>query len=145
MENQLQGAVIQLLTILIGGGLSIVTAYVGLFVAKATQKAKVEISKMEDEQMQVVLNNALKRTDELIRVNIIAAEQTLKVELVQAIADGKIDKSELKQLSVAVKDNVLNQLADGTVDVLNNGIGDLSQYIEVKIEEQLADIKGQIK
>ena len=39
MENQLQESLIQLLSILIGGALTVVTAYVGVFVQKATQKA----------------------------------------------------------------------------------------------------------
>lgn len=145
MENQLQESLIQLLSILIGGALTVVTAYVGVFVQKATQKAKLEIAKIEDENAQVIFSNALEKTTTLINTNIVAMENTLKKELIIAIEDGKIEKDELKQLSTAVKDNVLNQLTDDTLNVLNGGIKDINQYLEMKIEEELAKIKGQIE
>ena len=70
-------------------------------------------------------------------------ENTVKKELIEkAMIDGKIDREELKQLAVEVKVNVLNQLTDGTLDVLNGGIGDLNSYLEMKIEEELANIKN---
>lgn len=145
MGNQLQESLIQLLSILIGGALTVVTAYVGVFVQKATQKAKLEIAKIEDENAQVIFSNALQKTTALINTNIVAMENTLKKELIVAIEDGKIEKDELKQLSTAVKDNVLNQLTDDTLNVLNGGIKDINQYLEMKIEEELAKIKGQIE
>ena len=145
MGNQLQESLIQLLSILIGGALTVVTAYVGVFVQKATQKAKLEIAKIEDENAQVIFSNALQKTTALINTNIVAMENTLKKELIAAIEDGKIEKDELKQLSTAVKDNVLNQLTDDTLNVLNGGIKDINQYLEMKIEEELAKIKGQIE
>lgn len=145
MENQLQESLIQLLSILIGGALTVVTAYVGVFVQKATQKAKLEIAKIEDENAQVIFSNALQKTTTLINTNIVAMENTLKKELIAAIEDGKIEKDELRQLSTAVKDNVLNQLTDDTLNVLNGGIKDINQYLEMKIEEELAKIKGQIE
>lgn len=145
MENQLQESLIQLLSILIGGALTVVTAYVGVFVQKATQKAKLEIAKIEDENAQVIFSNALEKTTTLINTNIVAMENTLKKELIAAIENGKIEKDELKQLSTAVKDNVLNQLTDDTLNVLNGGIKDINQYLEMKIEEELAKIKGQIE
>nr|DAE30025.1 MAG TPA: hypothetical protein [virus sp. ctE0n6] len=145
MENQLQESLIQLLSILIGGALTVVTAYVGVFVQKATQKAKLEIAKIEDENAQVIFSNALEKTTTLINTNIVAMENTLKKELIVAIEDGKIEKDELRQLSTAVKDNVLNQLTDDTLNVLNGGIKDINQYLEMKIEEELAKIKGQIE
>lgn len=145
MENQLQESLIQLLSILIGGALTVVTAYVCVFVQKATQKAKLEIAKIEDENAQVIFSNALEKTTTLINTNIVAMENTLKKELIVAIEDGKIEKDELRQLSTAVKDNVLNQLTDDTLNVLNGGIKDINQYLEMKIEEELAKIKGQIE
>ena len=145
MENQLQESLIQLLSILIGGALTVATAYVGVFVQKATQKAKLEIAKIEDENAQVIFSNALEKTTTLINTNIVAMENTLKKELIVAIEDGKIEKDELRQLSTAVKDNVLNQLTDDTLNVLNGGIKDINQYLEMKIEEELAKIKGQIE
>ena len=140
----LQETGLQLISIILGGLITIATAYVGVFVAKATQKAKIEIAKLEDERVQAIFNNALAKTENLIQTNIVAMENTLKKQLLEAIEDGEIDKSELNKLATEVKSNVLNQLTDGTLEVLNGGIKDINQYIEVKIEQELAKIKNQI-
>lgn len=143
--EMLQETALQLISVVLGGLIAIATAYVGLLVAKATQKAKIEIAKLEDKRVQDIFNNALEKTERLIQTNIIAMENTLKKELIEnAMADGKVDREELKQLAVKVRENVLNQLTDGTLDVLNGGIKDINSYLEVKIEEELAKIKEQI-
>lgn len=143
--EMLQETILQLLSVILGGLITIATAYVGLWVAKATQKAKIEVAKLEDERVQSIFNNALEQTESLIQTNIIAMENTLKQEILSSIADGKVDKEELNKLAVQVKENVLNQLADGTLEILNGGIKDINTYLDVKIEEELAKIKGQVK
>jgi hypothetical protein len=145
MENQLQETLIQLFSIILGGVITIATAWVGVFIAKATQKAKIEIANLEDERVQSIFNNALNKTETLIHTNIVALENTVKKEMLEAIKDGKVDKSELNKLAIEVKENVLNQITDGTLDVLNGGIKDVNLYLEQKIEEELAKIKGQIQ
>lgn len=143
--EMLQETALQLISIVLGGLIAIATAYIGLLVAKATQKAKIEIAKLEDKRIQEIFDNAIDKTEKLIQTNIIAMENTLKKELIENVmADGKVDREELKQLAVKVRENVLNQLTDGTLDVLNGGIKDINSYLEVKIEEELAKIKEQI-
>lgn len=139
--EMLQETTLRLLSIILGGLIAIVSAYVGLWVAKVTQKVKIEVTKLEDERVQFIFNNALEQTESLIQTNIIAMEATVKKELLEGIKDGKVDKSELKKLAVQVKENVLNQLTDGTLEVLNNGIKDLNTYLDVSIEKILADVK----
>lgn len=145
--EMLQQSALQLLSVILGGLIAIATAYIGLLVAKATQKAKIEIAKLDDERVQAMFNNALEKTEKLIQTNIIAMENTLKKELIEkAIAnDGVVDREELKKLAFEVKKNVLNQLTDGTLEILNSGIGDLDQYLNAKLEEELSKIKQQIK
>lgn len=144
--EMLQQSALQLLSVVLGGLIAIATAYIGLWVAKATQKAKIEVAKLEDERVQSMFNNALENTEALIQTNIIAMENTLKKELIEkALGDGKVDREELKQLAVEVKKNVLNQLTDGTLVILNDGIKDINQYIEMKIEQELVKVKSEIK
>jgi len=142
--NVLQETALQLLSVILGGIIAIATAYVGLLVAKATQKAKLEILKLEDERTQTIFENAVDKTEKLIQTNIVAMENTVKKELLDSVKDGKVDRDELKKLAEKVRDNVLNQLTDGTLDILNSGIKDINSYIEVKIEEVLAEIKYQV-
>ena len=144
MENLLENTVIQLLGIVIGGILAIASAYATLFVAKATQKAKVEIEKLNDERQRKIANATLDKVDELLRTNIVALENTVKKDMLVLIEDGKIEKDELKKLAQNVKENVLNQLGEGSIAILNETLGDVNGYLEVRIEEKLAEIKKEI-
>ena len=143
MENLLKDTVVQLLGVIIGGCLAIATAYAGLLIARATQKIKLEIEKLNDETQKKIFNDALDRVDSLLQTNIVAMENTVKKDMLASIADGKIEKAELKTLADNVKNNVLKQLGDDSLAVLNDSLGDVNGYLEVKIEEILAQIKSQ--
>ena len=143
MENLLKDTVIQLLGIIIGGCLAVTSAYAGLLVARATQKIKLEIERLNDETQKRILNDTLDRVDNLLQTNIIAMENTVKKDMLAAIEDGKVEKAELKTLADNVKNNVLKQLGNDSLEVLNNSLGDVNGYLEVKIEEILAQIKAQ--
>ena len=144
METLLENTVIQLLGIIIGGLLAIASAYMTLFVAKATQRAKVETEKLNDERQKAIVDATLDRVDELLKTNIIALENTVKKDMLELIADGKIEKEELKKLAENVKINVINQLGEGSMAILNETLGDINGYLEVRIEEKLAEIKKEI-
>ena len=145
MEELLQNTVIQLLGIIIGGILAIASAYMTLFVAKATQKAKAETEKLNDERQRKIVNATLNKVDELLRTNIIALENTAKKDMLALIDDGKIEKDELKKLAQDVKENVLNQLGEDSLAILNDTLGDVNGYLEVRIEEKLAEIKKEFQ
>lgn len=144
MEELLQGTVVQLLGIVMGGILAIASAYMTLFVAKATQKAKIETEKLNDERQRKIVNATLDKVDELLRTNIIALENTVKKDMLVLIADGKIEKDELKTLAKNVKENVLNQLGNDSLAILNDALGDVNGYLEARIEEKLVEIKSTV-
>lgn len=143
MENLLKDTVIQLLGIIIGGCLAVASAYGSLLIARATQKIKLEIEKLNDETQKKILDDTLDRVNNLLQTNIIAMENTVKKDMLASIADGKIEKDELKTLADNVKNNVLKQLSEDSLAVLNDSLGDVNGYLEVKIEEILAQIKTQ--
>ena len=144
METLLENTVIQLLGIIIGGLLAIASAYMTLFVAKATQRAKVETEKLNDERQKAIVDATLDKVDELLKTNIIALENTVKKDMLELIADGKIEKEELKKLAQNVKKNVLNQLGEDSLAILNDTLGDVSGYVDVRIEENLEEINKEI-
>ena len=144
MDELLQGTVVQLLGIVMGGILAIASAYMTLFVAKATQKAKIETEKLNDERQRKIVNATLDKVDELLRTNMIALENTVKKDMLVLIADGKIEKDELKTLAKNVKENVLNQLGNDSLAVLNDALGDVNGYLEARIEEKLVEIKSTV-
>lgn len=144
MNNVLNETIAQLLGVVLSGLIAIAGAYMTLFVAKVTQKASLEVLKLKDERQQTILSNTLSKVDDLLKTNIVALEETTKKVMLQAIEDGKIEKSELKQLAEEVKTNVLNQLGEGSLAVLNQSLGDTSGYIEARLEEVLTEVKNKM-
>lgn len=142
--EQLQEQVIQLFTIILGGLLSIASVYVTIYVNKAIQKAKLESAKIQDEQARVIANKTLDQVNMLIQTNVVAMEQTVVKGIKEGIADGKITKEELSNVANQVRENVLAQLSQGSVDILNSTLGDVNGYVNAQIEKQLAELKGQL-
>ena len=138
----LQEGLVDLLKIVIESVLAIASFYATMFVASVAQKAKVELEKVKDEKAKELLNENLDRVDVLLRTNIIAMENTLKKEISEGIKDGKIEKDELNKLAVNVKENVLNQLGKGSLDILNEGLNDVNGYIEARLEQILVEVKN---
>lgn len=99
-------------------------------------------SLIKDQQAKQIVDNTIEKVEKLINDNIIKVEHTSKPIMVQALQDGKIQKDELVKLRDEVKNEVLNQLEEDSLDVLNESLADLNKYIEVKIESQLAILKN---
>ena len=133
---------IELLDIVIKGLLTIASAYGVYLVSKVIQRIKLKMIKLESEQAQVIFNNALEKVDMLLKTNIVAMENTLKKEISEGIKDGKVEKDELNKLAVNVKENVLNQLGKGSLDILNEGLNDVNGYIEARLEQILVEVKN---
>lgn len=134
----------QLLVILICGVISVGAAYVTLYTKKLTEKVKAETEKIKDENQKALVNAAIKRTNDLIDTNVVKMEQTLVKEIKEKAEDGNIQKAELQEIALAVRDNVLQQLSKESQELINTEIKDLSGYIEAQIEVSLATLKGQI-
>lgn len=99
-------------------------------------------SLIKDQQAKQIVDNTIEKVEKLINDNIIKVEHTSKPIMIQALQDGKIQKEELVKLRDEVKNEVLNQLEEESLDVLNESLADLNKYIEVKIESQLAILKN---
>lgn len=140
----IQSQLIDLLTLIITGAISIASVYATIYIQKVVKKAKLQAEKIEDENMEVIINNTIDRTHSLIQANVIAMEQTLVKEIKESTKDGKVTKEELKNVAVQVRENVLNQLGEGSVEILNITLGDVNGYIAAEIEKTLAELKEQI-
>lgn len=125
---------INVLSTILVGMVSIVMVQVFTYLRNKT-------SLIQDEGARNIANNTLDQVEKLINSNITAVDSTIKPEIINAISDGKVEKSELNKLSIIVKENVLNQLGSDSLDILNNTLGDLDQYMATKIEQQLAILK----
>lgn len=140
----IQSQLVDLLTLVITGAISIASVYATIYIQKIVKRAKMEAEKIEDENIEAIINNTIDRTQALIQANVIAMEQTLVKEIKESIKDEKLTKDELKGIAQKVRENVLNQLGEGSVEILNKTLGDVNGYIEAEIEKTLAELKGQI-
>ena len=100
-------------------------------------------SLIKDQQAKQIVDNTIEKVEKLINDNIIKVEHTSKPIMVRALQDGKIEKDELVKLRDEVKNEVLNQLEEDSLDVLNDSLVDVEKYIDTKIESQLAILKEQ--
>ena len=73
----------------------------------------------------------------LVSITVDNAEQTLKKELKEKSADGKLTKEDNKAIFLAVKDDVLANLKKSEKEILEASIGDVSSYISKTIESYI--------
>lgn len=127
--------------VVICGAISIATAYISSYMKKLTEKAKVETLKLENETQKELVNNAINRTNQLVTTNVIRAQETLVKEIKDKAKDGIVDKRDLKDVAVTVKQDILLQLSEELKQLVTTEIQDLEKYIEAQIEVSLATLK----
>ncbi|EPY2286500.1 hypothetical protein ACTQ4P_20580 [Clostridium sporogenes] len=130
--------------VVVCGAISIATAYISSYMKKLTEKAKVETLKLENETQKELVDKAIDRTNQLVKTNVIRAQQTLVKEIKDKAKDGIVDKRDLKDVAVTVKKDVLIQLSEELKQLVTTEIQDLEKYIEAQIEVSLATLKKQV-
>lgn len=141
----LQESLLNLFVTIGCGLLSLAGAYFLLYLSKAKQKLEVEIASIKSEDERLILDTALNTTYNLIKTNVVKAEETIVKGIKESTIDGKIDRKELEAVAIKVKEDVIVQMGKDTYGILNNTLGDVDNYIEASIEKALAEIKGQVK
>ena len=137
----LNNTIQQVLGTIIIGILSIAGGYAIVYIGKGVDYLKTKTSMIEDEKIKSITNHTLDKVETLIKTNITAIENVSKPIILQAIADKKVDKSELNTLAQEVKTKVLEQMGQDSLDILNGTLGDVDGYITNKIEAVLSDLK----
>ena len=140
LQNQIQTSIFTILGLLITLG----TLYAVVYLNKAIAKVKAQALTVEDDRQRKILTDTIDRVHKLLVTNIVAVEQTTKKALIESSADGKISKEDLQNLAVEVKNNVINQLGEGSIEILSQTYGDINGYITAELEKQIADLKGQV-
>ncbi|EPY2273646.1 hypothetical protein ACXAUS_002514 [Clostridium sporogenes] len=130
--------------VVVCGAISIATAYISSYMKKLTEKAKVETLKLENETQKELVDKAIDRTNQLVTTNVIRAQETLVKEIKDKAKDGIVDKRDLKDVAVTVKQDILLQLSEELKQLVTTEIQDLEKYIEAQIEVSLATLKKQV-
>lgn len=140
MEQVQMGTTI-FIQLLVGFGVSTAVIYALKGVNAGIGYLRSKESLINDDKARKLFDNALNDLQKLITTNIESAETTLKPQILLDIADGKVTKDELTSLSVVVKDKVIKQFGDSSIQVLNNNLGDVNGYLSEKIENTLSKLK----
>ena len=141
MED-LQNQAVQVLGTLGIALLNLGVAYLLYYIKKATEKAKIETQKLQDEAKIQLINNAIDRVNKLATDSVKATESIVAKELRQSVADGKVDKAELYKLGTQVSKDIYNQLSEDTKNILSEEVKDVQSYINTVVEKTLFDIKN---
>ena len=122
---------------------TIISGLIGIALLQLFTYLRSKTSLIQDEQAKQIVDTTIDKVEKLINANIIKTENLSKPIMVQALQDGKIEKAELVKLRDEVRENVLSQLSQDSIDVLNDSLVDVEKYIDTKIESQLAILKEQ--
>ena len=122
---------------------TIISGLIGMALLQLFTYLRNKTSLIQDEQAKQIVDTTIDKVEKLINANIIKTENVSKPIMVQALQDGKIEKAELVKLRDEVRENVLSQLSQDSIDVLNDSLVDVEKYIDTKIESQLAILKEQ--
>ena len=122
---------------------TIISGLIGMALLQLFTYLRSKTSLIQDEQAKQIVDTTIDKVEKLINANIIKTENVSKPIMVQALQDGKIEKTELVKLRDEVRENVLSQLTQDSLNVLNDSLVDVEKYIDIKIESQLAILKEQ--
>ena len=142
LNTELQSQLIQLIQIIRGGCLSIASIYAVILINKYTNIAKEKLNSIQDKNAKEKLNVAMDRLNSLLVTNITNTENTLKKTLIEASKDNKLTKEDFDLLKNNVAENVISQLSNDTTDIISKEVGDINDFVNVKLEEVLANLKA---
>lgn len=139
--EQLQIQVTDFLYTVLSGLLTIGAGYILYLANVYVGKLKAQTQKIQNEDQRALADSTLSKLENLVKVTVVATEETTGKNLKSAFADGKIDKTEILALSSQVRDEVYNQLSTDAKTTLTQEVGDVQVYIEKLIENSLKSIK----
>lgn len=143
--NSIREALMGLLVTVIVGIIGLIGTYVTILINNITANIKTETNKLKNENQKILVKNALDRVDELVKVNVIKAQETLVKEILEKSKDGIFSKEDLKSVAVVVRNDVIKQMGVQVSELVKVEIDDLESYVSAVIEKTLAELKGQVK
>ena len=138
---EFQEQLIALLQTTILGILNIGAGFVVYYIKQMADKAKIKNQENNNEKQQLLIDNAIHRSDLLITKSVIATNETLGKAIKDGLADGKTNREELLALKDIVIEDVKAQLSQDSKDLISSEIEDLNAYISNSIEVALKSIK----
>ena len=136
LQNQINESLYTIVGLLI----SLATIYIVIYLNKLISKAKIEATKIEDEQQRKLVVNGLEDLRRTLVKNIVATEETTKQAMIKS-KQGNLTKEDYKKLAEEVLIKTKDQLSNDTLDLLSRNYDNLDSYIQSELEEQLKQVK----
>ena len=138
LQNQINESLYTIVGLLI----SLATIYVVIYLNKLISKAKIEATKIEDEQQRKLVVDGLEDLRRTLVKNIVATEETTKQAMIKS-KQGNLTKEDYKKLAEEVLIKTKDQLSNDTLNLLSRNYDNLNSYIESELEVQLKEVKLQ--
>ena len=138
LQNQINESLYTIVGLLI----SLATIYVVIYLNKLISKAKIEVTKIEDEQQRKLVIDGLEDLRRTLVKNIVATEETTKQAMIKS-KQGNLTKEDYKKLAEEVLIKTKDQLSNDTLSLLSRNYDNLNSYIESELEAQLKEVKLQ--
>ena len=138
----LQNQINESLHTIVGLLISLATIYVVSQLNKLISKAKIEVTKIEDEQQRKLVVDGLEDLRRTLVKNIVATEETTKQAMIKS-KQGNLTKEDYKKLAEEVLIKTKDQLSNDTLSLLSRNYDNLNSYIESELEAQLKEVKLQ--
>lgn len=138
LQNQINESLYTIVGLLI----SLATIYVVIYLNKLISKAKIEATKIKDEQQRKLVIDGLEDLRRTLVKNIVATEETTKQAMIKS-KQGNLTKEDYKKLAEEVLIKTKDQLSNDTLSLLSRNYDNLNSYIESELEAQLKEVKLQ--
>ena len=138
----LQNQISESLYTIVGLLISLATIYVVIYLNKLISKAKIEATKIKDEQQRKLVVDGLEDLRRTLVKNIVATEETTKQAMIKS-KQGNLTKEDYKKLAEEVLIKTKDQLSNDTLSLLSRNYDNLNSYIESELEAQLKEVKLQ--
>ena len=138
LQNQINESLYTIVGLLI----SLATIYVVIYLNKLISKAKIEATKIKDEQQRKLVVDGLEDLRRTLVKNIVATEETTKQAMIKS-KQGNLTKEDYKKLAEEVLIKTKDQLSNDTLSLLSRNYDNLNSYIESELEAQLKEVKLQ--
>ena len=138
LQNQINESLYTIVGLLI----SLATIYIVIYLNKLISKAKIEATKIEDEQQRKLVVDGLEDLRRTLVKNIVATEETTKQAMIKS-KQGNLTKEDYKKLAEEVLIKTKDQLSNDTLSLLSRNYDNLNSYIESELEAQLKEVKLQ--
>lgn len=121
--------------------ISLVGALAVAYLNVLKNKALAQLKSIDDERARSMLEDAIKRTADVVSNVVTSIEQEEKRQLIEATSDGIISQEDVNNLKQVAIDRVKGQLLPDTLQVLQDSFNDANAYISDLVSSKVFELK----